>query len=193
MSRSSLTALCLLAAAPAMAASDAFYEFGDWSASRIVLDPAFDRVTVPTEACRAATGGDGDPVVEVLFILGDTAPPAGWPTVTVSESAPRGHATALRGGEGITFLFDGGISVFGESEDGHDQEGFAVASARAYSGEGGDQIPGDHALLRMMRVSDRLDIYQGEDHYLRVSLRGFTAAYGKLAALCGFRTVGVIE
>lgn len=136
--------------------------------------------------CRAVTGGDGDPVLEISFRQYDAGPPDFYPSVTIREHASRGYDTLMKDGDAVTFVFDDGDSYPARATAGFDAEGFRNAQA----------TPAQDVtlyVLQGMRRAGLLDIVAPGGRLYSASLRGFTAAYGKIAEGCGFSTIGVID
>lgn len=172
--------LLLAAIAPA-SASEQWWEYRDWRVHVATVDTGEDlRVT-----CRAATGGDGDPVLAIEISNGDVLPPSMFPPVAIEEYAPRGYATLLQDGDTVRFVLDSGSFGEGYVRAGHDA---GIPFAVGVSDEM-DTL----ALLQGMRRGDRLAVFRGGDLVYTASLAGFTAAYGKVAEQCGFPTTGVID
>lgn len=155
--------------------------YGDWRA--IVTQVQGGEET--WRVCRAITGGDGNPTLEVYARQYDAGPPDLYPQVTLHEHAPRGYNTLLKDGDGVTFLFDDGDSYPAVATAGFDEEGFRAAQAS----------PDQQAMLYVlqgMRRAGQLDVTAPGGVAYSASLRGFTAAYGKIAEACQFSTMGVI-
>lgn len=154
--------------------------YGDWRA--IVTQVQGGEET--WRVCRAITGGDGDPVLEIYARQYDAGPPDLYPHVTLHEHASRGYDTLLKAGDMVTFLFDDGDSYPAAATAGFDEEGFGTAQVS----------PGQQAMLYVlqgMRRAGQLDITAPGGVVYSASLRGFTAAYGKIAEACEFSTMGV--
>lgn len=177
----SLIVLVLLAA-PAMA-SDMEAEFGDWRVMRLSGAPA---------ECVAFTGGDGGPMMEVRHRADWPGPPEQWPLPRAVETAPRGYAVRAESGDMTSFFVDGAMVSEGEVDVFFDEDGIQTAIYAPWSGEGGEPS-GEMVLLRRMRLGDELVVLHADTPLAVFSLRGFTAAYGKLAEWCGISTVGVID
>ncbi len=158
-----------------------FDVYGDWRA--IVTEVQGGQET--WRVCRAVTGGDGYPVLEINARQYDAGPPDFYPHVTLHEHAPRGYDTLMKDGDSVTFGFDDGDSYPATATAGFDEEGFRTAQAS----------PAQQAMLYVlqgMRRAGQLDITAPGGVAYTASLRGFTAAYGKIAEACEFSTMGVI-
>lgn len=179
----------LFAAAFALAATTGaakseirYFHYGDWTAVIDVFDTEDERRTV----CTAKTGGDGLPSLNVSISDGDVLPPDAFPSVFLSESAPRGYHTAMREGDSVIFRVEGGSAHLGLATAWTDEEGIGQAEALL--------DPRDNQfVLREMRVGDRLEVVVARETVFSASLSGFTAAYGKIAEGCGFTTIGVVD
>ncbi|WP_417667919.1 hypothetical protein [Roseibium sp.] len=165
---------------PALAEN--FWTFKDWNVS---IEEA------PSEEdnylnCRIFTGGDGMPTLSVNFFTGDAGPPLSFPDVAIEERAIRGYPTLMQDGGPVNFVFDDGDGVSGMAEAGFDEDGFAYAIGR---------VNYDQNLfaLQGMRRAGELYISTSGGQLLTASLNGFSAAYLKMADVCGFSTEGVIE
>lgn len=174
-----VAATIALLAGPALA-QDAYWSYGDWQIRKQTVDTGEDLRTT----CTAWTGGDGDPTLEVIQSDGDAGPPIAYPSVMVRESAPRHYRPLMRTDDAITFQFDDGTRAVTNAYNEIDEEGISVSTAL---------VPDSLPVLRAMRRANALEIRRGSDVVLSASLRGFTAAYGKMAEACGFSTGGVIE
>lgn len=177
-----VAALSMLAATAWADDREVSYDvYGDWRA--IVTQVTGGEETWRT--CRAVTGGDGDPVLEIAARQYDAGPPHLYPPATIHEYAPRGYNTLMKDGDAITFVFDDGDSYPAVATAGFDDDGFRFANA----------APGPDAalyVLQGMRRAGALDITAPGGLVYSASLRGFTAAYGKIAEACEFSTMGVI-
>ena len=163
-------------------AENEYWDYRDWHTVRESVDTGEDlRVT-----CSARTGGDGYPVLSVSLTNGDVPPPDAYPSVILEEHAPRGHATVMKDGETINFIFDDGDSAQATAYGYLDNDGFAVAEAMMKSED-------SLRVLQAMRRNGQIDIVGGGKLIYTASLNGFTAAYGKMAEACSFSTVGVID
>lgn len=166
---------------PAAAETD-YWDYRDWHTVRDSVDTGEDlRVT-----CSARTGGDGYPVLEVSLTNGDVTPPDAYPDVIFEERAPRHHATVMKDGDTINFVFDDGDSAQATAYGYLDNDGFAVAEAVMKSED-------SLRVLQAMQRNGQIDIVGGGKLIYTASLNGFTAAYGKMAEACSFSTVGVID
>jgi len=171
------TAMLGLLAGPALA--DQFWEYGDWRVNITDENTGEDI----RRYCRASTGGDGLPVIWLEISDGDAGPPHGFPTPTYSTSAPRGHRTQIGNAQGVAFVFDQQGVFFGVAEGGIDGEGIAWAAATPRWQDA------KNMLLWMKSASQlevrALDAYRASTQVHVASLRGFTAAYGKMMDSCG--------
>ena len=179
--RTILVALVVCCTSPALALAE-YWTFRDWSVQVERVDTGEDlRIT-----CRASTGGDGDPVLEVYVSNGDAMPPGVFPWVSLRESAPRGYATLMRDGDDAVFTFDTGARLPAIVRGGFDGDGIPFAHAEI------DETD-NQAALRAMRKASNVQISRGSESVYTASLSGFTAAYGKIAEQCGFPTTGVFD
>lgn len=171
----------LLLAASGAPAAGGYREYRDWRVSVEAVDTGEDlRIT-----CTISTGGDGDPTLSATISNGDALPPFAYPSVFFEESAPRGYDTVMREGDQIFFAFDSGVEFAAVARGFIDDEGFARAEIPVYH-------PESLFLLRAMGRADRVGIMRGSELVYSASLSGFTAAYGEMAAQCGFGAEGVI-
>ncbi|SNR54524.1 hypothetical protein [Puniceibacterium sediminis] len=172
--------LFALIAGPAWA--DGYWEYGSWRVDVQEVDTGEDL----RRTCSAVTGGDGSPSVQVSMSNGDAGPPDYFPTVLISEHAPRGHGTVLQDGQAAYIRFDNEESMDGAVSGFFDEEGFANA-----------EIAFDHPLsqwvLRAMRLNGQFDVVVEGNVFMYVYLDGFTASYLKMAEECGFSGAGVID
>jgi hypothetical protein len=174
---------CLVALFAVQAHAEVYYwEYKDWRVTVEAIDTGEDlRVT-----CWATTGGDGDPSFVIQTSNGDANPPYAYPAVRLDENAVRGYGTVMQQGEGILFETDAGWKTFGRVTAGYTDSGHAWASVSPY--------PQDNlATLQALRHANTMWVLRNNDVVYAASLRGFTAAYGKIAEQCGFSTAGVIN
>lgn len=168
-----------LAAAPALpaaaAADDNYWHYDDWHVSVDRIDTGEDlRVT-----CYAHTGGDGNPVWAVEVSNGDAGPPEYFPTPRLIEIAPGRHQTTMYNQQAIEFTFDSGSSIHGEAVAYINDDGFFQAeSAPKYSSV--------LSMLISMRRGTSVEARADGQIIATASLKGFTAAYGKMMDECGF-------
>lgn len=166
----------------AAAAQTEYTQYGDWWVLVERHDTGEDRRVY----CRAMTGGDGWPSLEVGMSNGDAGPPEVYPLPMAVEHAVRGYDTVMQDGQTAAFIDDVGRRIAGSVSGGIDDEGFAWAQAEPDRADA-------QALLGMMRRGNVLEVEVAGAPFLTASLRGFTAAYGKIAEECGFSTAGVID
>jgi hypothetical protein len=170
-------ALTLLSPLPAAAQ---YWQFGDW------------RVTVETQetsehisqTCTAVTGGDGLPSLSLSVYSLDAGPPDYYPAPTLRESAIRGHPTLVQNGQAVGFVFDQGTAFYGIANGYLDADGFAQS-------ETAPRWQDTASMLLWMKAGQSIDIRTVQPYgpgvpVLQASLRGFTAAYGKMMDECGF-------
>lgn len=162
--------------------ADGFWEYGSWRVSVQEVDTGEDL----RRSCVAVTGGDGAPSAAISMNNGDAGPPDYFPSVVVSEHAPRGNSTVLKDGQAAYIRFDDEDVMDGAVFGYIDDAGFANA-----------QIAFDHPLsqwvLRAMRKNGQFDVVVEGKVFMYVYLDGFTASYLKMAEECGFSGAGVIE
>ena len=164
----------------AMTASPTFaneWSYKDWRVSVTPHESAQDSYVY----CRASTGGDGDPVLELNVFSGDAGPPYSYPMAVVVERAPRGYATAVQQGQPVDFIFDfdRSFAISAQAASWFDQEGIATAGTNLQTQ---DRLP----MLRAMKQGSWVEIWTGSNMLYEASLSGFTAAYGKMMDECGF-------
>lgn len=175
--------LVMLAMFPVTAqAFTQYYEYGDW---RVTIDSIKTGEDFRV-LCTATTGGNGQPSLRISVSNGDVLPPDFYPAPVLHEYAPRGHATMMQDGQRVLFEFDPDTVAEGFVQAFQDEDGIMQAQAFTHTDD-------NLWLLQNMRQRDRLWITRDDDVIARVSLTGFTASYGEIAAQCGFSTVGVIE
>lgn len=180
MQRIIAVALLAVCVATSAAAFDEWWDYRDWTA--FIERVQGGRVT----ECTARAGPDGGPFLTVSTTDVDTKPPALYPSIDYEEPGIRGIPTQLRDGDRITFVLDTGEALELVGASYLTSEGIPRASAGV---EYADRQP----LLKAMRNGSQLDVMRGGERLARVSLAGFTAAYGKIAEQCSFPTVGVID
>ena len=161
------------------AANEQYWTYGDWNVHVEGVDTGEDwRVT-----CTAWTGGDGDPRVQLEITNGDAGPPGYYPAVSIYESAPRGHNTKMQNGQAVTLIIDQSIDYYALVNGYFDEDGILQVDATVrwqdapyvlLGMKSGSQM--DVRLLSPVQASMRV--------YL-ASLKGFTAAYGKMMDSCG--------
>jgi hypothetical protein len=174
--------LLLSAATVQTASAQDFWSFKDWNVSVELVPSEEDDY----QQCIIFTGGDGLPVVSAEFFSGDAGPPYSYPEVQVEERAIRGYATVMANGDPISFTFDDGSVIRGAAESIFDEDGFAVATGRV-----GQQ---DNLLaLQTMRSNAEVTVSGPGYEVITASLSGFSAAYLKMAEVCGFSTEGVLD
>lgn len=92
----------------------------------------------------------------------------------------------MKNNDQIAFTFDDGSVIRGAVEAVIDEDGFAVASGRAGQQ---DNLPA----LQAMRSNAEATVSGPGYEVITVSLNGFSAAYLKMAEVCGFSTEGVLD
>lgn len=177
-----LSCLVLSAATVQAASAQDFWSYKDWNVSVELVPSEEDDY----KQCVIFTGGDGLPTVSAEFFSGDAGPPYSYPEVTVEERAIRGYATVMKNDDQIAFTFDDGSVIRGAVEAVVDEDGFAVASGRAGQQ---DNLPA----LQAMRSNAEATVSGPGYEVTTVSLNGFSAAYLKMAEVCGFSTEGVLD
>mgnify|MGYP007044700547 CR=1 FL=1 len=169
-------ALCLALSmtSPAFAEN---WTYKDWQVSVTPHESEQDSY----KTCRAATGGDGDPILEIEVFSGDAGPPDFYPMVRVSEHAPRHYPTEMQQGQSVDFIFDfdRGFSISATASAWINDEGLAQAHSTL---EFDDHLP----MLQAMKQGRWLEIWAGNNMFYEASLSSFTAAYGKMMDECGF-------
>jgi hypothetical protein len=167
----------VLAISPALPATAGagYWNYNDWHVSTEQIDTGEDlRVT-----CYAHTGGDGDPVWALEVSNGDAGPPEFFPTPRLIEIAPRHHKTVMYDQQSIEFKFDTGTSITGQAVAYVNEEGLVQA-------ESGPQHNSVLLMLMAMRRGTTLEAHGNNEVIATASLKGFTAAYGKMMDECGF-------
>ncbi|WP_299378893.1 hypothetical protein [uncultured Kiloniella sp.] len=140
--------------------------------------------------CSIRTGGDGDDSITVSISDGDALPPNAMPYVEYQEATARGYPTYLQKNQIVLWGINSGDtnrSYESSAYVGIDEEGIPYANV---SGNGQEQD-----ILRGFAKGDKvvlLDDYSGGDLYVG-SLSGFSAAYRKMAAWCGFSPDSVLK
>lgn len=177
-----IASILLLAAAPAVASEDAYWEFGDWS---VAVTQSFGEEHAYTE-CRAWTGGDGDPTLSVIagLIDGEVHEP---PHVEVVERAMRGQPTAMVDGSTTAFLFDDGTLFPAAMYTGESEDGPMYRIGHIFVDQ--DLVT---SVLRAMRHGALVHVGISPEWTQTFSLAGFTASFGKIAEQCGFDPSAVI-
>lgn len=166
-----------------VSAEEFFWSHKDWHVTVTPKESEEDDHSI----CRATTGGDGDPYLHVEYFTGDAGPPDAYPTVIFQDYAPRGYQTMLRQHGDVDFTFSDGQSYRGLAEDLITDEGLMEAYASPLQAE--DNLA---TLKAMRRKNQMVIIYEGTPYYT-ASLQGFSAAYRKLAEVCGFSVTGVLD
>lgn len=166
--------LALLAASPALAD---YWSYKDWHVSVEPHETEQDSYL----NCRAYTGGDGDPFLEVAAFSGDAGPPNFYPMARAAEYAPRHYPTVMQQGGTVDFIFDfdRSFSVSAGINSWINEEGLVQAETTLrYQ----DHLP----MLQAMKQGRWVEIWAGNEMLYEASLSGFTAAYGKMMDECGF-------
>lgn len=165
---------------PALPATAQYWEFGDW---RVFVE--IQETTEHTSrTCTALTGGDGEPSLRLSVYDLDAGPPSDYPAPMLHESAIRGHSTLVQNGQAVGFVFDQQAAFYGIANGYFDADGFAHAEAAP-------RWQDTPNMLRWMKAGQTIDIrtvqpYGPGQAIMQASLRGFTAAYGKMMDECGF-------
>jgi hypothetical protein len=175
---------CLLCGAASVQAASAqgFWSYKDWNVSAELIQSEEDDHL----QCVVFTGGDGLPTVSATFFSGDAGPPYSYPEVKVEERAIRGYATVMENGDPISFTFDDGYVTGAAVDAGFDEDGFAVAFGRIAAED-------NLSALKAMRRNAEVTVSGPAYEVIKVSLSGFSAAYLKMAEVCGFSTEGVLD
>jgi len=164
-----------LAAAPALPATAGYWNYNDWHVSVDKIDTGEDlRIT-----CYAHTGGDGDPVWALEVSNGDAGPPDYFPSPRLIEIAPRHHQTMMYNQQAIEFVFDSGSTIHGQAEAHVNDEGL-------FQAESSPQHNSVLTMLMAMRRGTTVEAHGDSEIIATASLKGFTAAYGKMMDECGF-------
>ncbi|ASP35196.1 hypothetical protein [Labrenzia sp. VG12] len=180
--RRAVLAGALVLGATGAQAKDQYYDYKDWTVLVVTVDTGEDlRIT-----CSMWTGGDGEPTVGFTISNGDALPPDVFPNVQLNERAIRGHATVLKNGETVNFIFDDGDSATATVHADFDQEGFAYAQTDF-------PFEDNQRVLQAMQRNGQIDIVGPSGLVYSASLSGFTASYRKVAEQCGFPVSGVID
>ncbi len=178
MHRSCLTlALTFLLPLPAAAQ---YWEFGDWRVSVETQETSEHS----SQTCTALTGGDGIPSLSLSVYSLDGGPPDDYPKPTLRESAIRGHPTLAQNGQAVGFVFDQQAAFYGIANGYFDADGFAHS-------ETAPRWQDTVNMLLWMKADQSIDIRTVQPYgpgvpIMQASLRGFTAAYGKMMDECGF-------
>ncbi|CUH88478.1 hypothetical protein PH5382_02414 [Phaeobacter sp. CECT 5382] len=164
------------------ASAQSYWEYGAWRVHTEIRESTEDT----TKTCTAITGGDGLPSLRLSVINLDGGPPADYPEPLLHESAIRGHSTLIQNGQAVGFVFDGQAAFYGIASGYLDAEGFAHAEVEP---RWQDTVN----MLLWMKAGQSIDIrlvhpFEAGKPLLQVSLRGFTAAYGKMMDECGHST-----
>ena len=164
-----------LASVAALPATAGYWNYSDWHVSTDRFDTGEDiRVT-----CYAHTGGDGDPVWALEISNGDAGPPDFFPAPRLVEVAPRHHQTMMYDKQMIDFVFDSGATVSGQAAAFLNEDGLFQA----------ESSPSHNSVLLMlmaMRRGTTVEAFGDSEVIATASLKGFTAAYGKMMDECGF-------
>lgn len=160
--------------------AEGFWSYKDWIAT------AGPGGNGPSITCMARGGQEGWPYIQVDTSNADSRPPDVYPRVFYSEIGMRGIAPEMTNGAPIRFVLDTGQSFTAYASIGVDA--YAIPSAVAVL-DHADRQP----MLKAMRQGSHVDVMEDGKRLMRISLSGFTAAYGKIAEQCGFPTVGVID
>lgn len=142
----------------------------DWAATATTVDTGEDVRTT----CDAFTERADGQRLSASISDGDAPPPVAWPHVAFrwDRTPPLGAERSVR------WIFDNGVSL--------------TARVVGADGQGTEASPDprNHLIaLISMRASQRLEVLGANDQVIgSASLAGFTAAYRKIAAWCGFPT-----
>ncbi|WP_419905504.1 hypothetical protein [Kiloniella sp.] len=164
-----------------------FEQYNDWQAGAEAFHTEDGELRT---ICSIHTGGDGDNSITVSISNGDVLPPDGMPYVEYQEATARGYPTQLQQNQAVLWIIytDGkGASYQSEAYTGIDEEGIPYANVSV----NGDEL----GILRGFAKGNKvvlLDEYSGGDFYV-ASLRGFSAAYRKMSAWCGFSPDSVLK
>ena len=161
------------------AAADQYWEYGDWRVN-VTLERSTEHDRL---ICRASTGGDGMPVILLEISDGDAGPPHGYPSPTYATTAPRGYRTQIGNAQGVAFVFDRQGVFFTVAEGGFGDDGIAWANAAPRWQDTRNMLLWMQAAQQMEVRA--LDAYQASTEAYVASMRGFTAAYGKMMDSCG--------
>lgn len=160
--------------APAQAAPR-METFGKWSTIVDEVDTGEDvrKTCAASTAFLDASGTSG--TLTLAISDGDALPPEGYPTLVIAMKNKE-----LPTGENIA-------AVFG------DTNGKVEATVKTISDGGGRWMMNNKtetslALLRAMRRAGALDVTFADKPVATVSMDGFTKAYRRLGASCGFPT-----
>jgi len=160
--------------------AEGYWEFGSWRVEVIADDVGEDLLMY----CIASSGGDGEPSIFVEFMDHDVGPPDAYPSVVITESAPRGFPTQMQDGMAGYVIFDTYERADATPFAYFDEYGFAVARVR---------YDDSQWMLQRMQASGRMDLVVAGRPVMAAQLDGFTAAYLKAAEECGFTGVGVVD
>ena len=171
--------LVAVLAAPPVVAED-YWEFGDW---RVYVEVS-QTLEHTVRTCAALTGGDGLPSLNLEVNNLDAGPPTDYPEPFLLENAPRGNSTQVQNGQAVGFVVDGQAAFYGIANGYSDENGFLFARVEP---RWQDTVN----MLKWMKVGQNIDIrtvhpYGAGEQVLLVSLKGFSAAYGKMMDECGF-------
>ncbi|MBE3638306.1 invasion associated locus B family protein [Mangrovicoccus algicola] len=161
----------LLVAAAAQAPAETRH--GDWTVS----GPG-------PQGCVAQTGGDGLPWLRVSALPGETAPPGSFPAIRLQEYALRHFATVMQEGTPVQIRVDDGPAATAMPYAWLEEDVFQNAQAAIPPGA-------RQEMLRAMAAGSRIIATSAGRPVADLPLRGFTAAYLKMMALCGLDGTGV--
>ncbi|GAB5433195.1 MAG: hypothetical protein EpisKO_25650 [Epibacterium sp.] len=168
-----------LVGATSVASAQEYWEYGDWRVFITDVDTGEDL----RRTCLAMTGGDGMPSIRLEITDGDAGPPHHFPTPTYFSSVPRGHRPLIGNAQGVAFVFDRQGVFFGVAEGGYDEDGIAWSAASPRWQDAKNMLLWMKA-GSLMEVR-ALDAYRASTEAYVASMRGFTAAYGKMMDSCG--------
>ncbi len=164
-----------------------FEQYRDWQAA---AESFFTEDGELRTICSIHTGGDGDSSIQVSISNGDVLPPDGMPYVEYQEATARGYPTQLQQNQAVLWIIHiggKGYSYGAEAYTGVDEEGIPYANVSV----NGDELNVLRGFAKGRQVV-LLDEYSGGDLYV-ASLKGFSAAYRKMSAWCGFSPNSVLK
>ncbi|MFD2206180.1 hypothetical protein [Kiloniella antarctica] len=168
-----------------------FEQYGDWqvTAETFITEDGELRT-----ACSIYTGSEGDSTIRVELSNGDALPPDVMPSIEYDEATVRGYATQIQKNQEITWVIKADKAVFrytGETYTGY-QSGIPYARNIIHSSTKNSDA---RDVLRAFGKGHQVilfDEYSGGDLYVG-SLNGFSAAYRKMSAWCGFSPDNVLN
>ncbi|WP_156453203.1 hypothetical protein [Polycladidibacter stylochi] len=163
------------------------FSFHDWTVYIDEVDTGED-VRLTCNAFTRAIGrrGRGQPTVTLSISNGDVGPPHVYPHIYYEDFTHNGRRPVISVEKPTRFVFDNGIIIPALGHGFTDEYNIKRATATA-----APELL--QPLLRAMRRNKTMSIYGGDQLSIKISLRGFTAAYIKLMDVCGFSSYGVID